>query len=388
MTAGVRRPVLLVHAGARKWPPERRRVVLLHELAHVRRADWLTLVAAEIAGAIYWFHPLVWLARREARRSCERACDDLVLDHGTKPSVYAAHLLGIVRSLKPATVRALPSRHGDGPSVPVRGTDARHPGSGPPSPGAVSRNDARGGPRRSFPAVIVLAALAALGEDAPPGGCAAISDGAPSSSVRCRQARWAAEDAVRSAEAETSLLRQRTPSGPVAAQTARSGRQRTDRTEAPDAAAPPASRRDLRPNRRQVVRGNPAPRGPARDSCSPRTAAVEARDWYGRGNGPPPRRAVRRGDRRLREGDRGGIPGGRVELQHRLRLRAQGRQGSRVRVAQEGRGRRVFRLGIPRKRRRPRQPPVRFALGRVPARGARPEERGEQGRVAGRRAPV
>ena len=108
MTAGVRDPVLLVNEGARKWPPERRRVVLLHELAHVRRADWITLMIAEIAAAIYWFHPLVWLARREARRSCERACDDLVLDSGTKPSVYAAHLLGIVRSLKPARARALP----------------------------------------------------------------------------------------------------------------------------------------------------------------------------------------------------------------------------------------------------------------------------------------
>ncbi|HEY6049718.1 MAG TPA: M56 family metallopeptidase, partial [Thermoanaerobaculia bacterium] len=108
MTAGVRNPVLLVHEGARKWQPERRRVVLLHELAHVRRADWITLLVAEIAAAVYWFHPLVWLARREARRSCERACDDLVLDNGTKPSVYAAHLLGIVRSLKPARARALP----------------------------------------------------------------------------------------------------------------------------------------------------------------------------------------------------------------------------------------------------------------------------------------
>ena len=108
MTSGIRRPVLLVNDGARKWSPERRRVVLLHELAHVRRGDWLTLIVAELAAAVYWFHPLVFLARREARRNCERACDDLVLDYGTKPSVYAAHLLGIVRSLKPATVRALP----------------------------------------------------------------------------------------------------------------------------------------------------------------------------------------------------------------------------------------------------------------------------------------
>ncbi len=108
MTAGLRRPVLLVHENARKWPADRRRVVLLHELAHVRRADWLTLLLVELAAAVYWFHPLVWLARREARMSAERACDDLVLDSGTKPSVYAAHLLGIVRSFSPGVRGALP----------------------------------------------------------------------------------------------------------------------------------------------------------------------------------------------------------------------------------------------------------------------------------------
>ncbi|MEP6768056.1 MAG: M56 family metallopeptidase [Acidobacteriota bacterium] len=108
MTAGLRRPVLLLHENARKWPDDRRRVVLLHELAHVRRADWLTLLLVELAAAVYWFHPLVWLARREARMSAERACDDLVLASGTKPSVYAAHLLGIVRSFSPGVRGALP----------------------------------------------------------------------------------------------------------------------------------------------------------------------------------------------------------------------------------------------------------------------------------------
>ena len=39
MTAGVREPVLLVAANAERWPAERRRVVLLHELAHIQRGD-------------------------------------------------------------------------------------------------------------------------------------------------------------------------------------------------------------------------------------------------------------------------------------------------------------------------------------------------------------
>ena len=99
ITSGWRRPFLLVGRAARQWAVERRRVVLLHELAHVKRADWPALVLAELAGAVYWFHPLaVWLVRR-VRREAEQACDELVIASGTKPSVYAGHLLGIFRSV-------------------------------------------------------------------------------------------------------------------------------------------------------------------------------------------------------------------------------------------------------------------------------------------------
>ncbi len=108
MTAGARSPVLMLSAAARKWPADRRRVVLLHELAHVRRGDWITLLVSELALAVYWFHPLAWIARREIRLNGERACDDLVIGDGTKPSVYAAHLLGIVRSFTPGSRTALP----------------------------------------------------------------------------------------------------------------------------------------------------------------------------------------------------------------------------------------------------------------------------------------
>jgi beta-lactamase regulating signal transducer with metallopeptidase domain/tetratricopeptide (TPR) repeat protein len=109
MTVGVRRPVLLLAANAERWPAERRRVVLLHELAHIERRDWMALLIAEIARSLYWFHPLVWVGVGQARRDCEKACDDVVLESGTKPSVYAAHLLGIVRSLQAARQRLLPA---------------------------------------------------------------------------------------------------------------------------------------------------------------------------------------------------------------------------------------------------------------------------------------
>ncbi|HEX8151953.1 MAG TPA: M56 family metallopeptidase [Thermoanaerobaculia bacterium] len=96
---GFRQPVLLLPADSLAWPIERFRVVLLHELAHVKRLDGITLLATRLAVSLYWFHPLAWSLERAGRSACEHACDDLVLATGTKPSEYADHLLGLARAL-------------------------------------------------------------------------------------------------------------------------------------------------------------------------------------------------------------------------------------------------------------------------------------------------
>ena len=96
---GFFKPVLLLPADVVTWPAERLRVVLLHELAHLKRFDGISLIATRIAVSIFWYHPLAWSLERAGRSECERACDDLVLAGGTRPSEYADHLLAIARSM-------------------------------------------------------------------------------------------------------------------------------------------------------------------------------------------------------------------------------------------------------------------------------------------------
>jgi TonB family protein len=94
-TWGWPRPVILVPTA--DWPAIRVRVALMHELAHVRRLDWIVQLVGEAACAIHWFNPLVWIARRRLGRESERACDDLVLASGIGAGSYAGELTAIAR---------------------------------------------------------------------------------------------------------------------------------------------------------------------------------------------------------------------------------------------------------------------------------------------------
>jgi len=107
MMWGLFRPIVLLPRDADGWPAARRRVVLLHELAHAKRWQCLVRLLAQAACAMYWLNPLVWLAARRLRVEREQACDDLVLTAGTRPSDYADHLVAVVRSLRAAGVSVL-----------------------------------------------------------------------------------------------------------------------------------------------------------------------------------------------------------------------------------------------------------------------------------------
>ena len=96
-TWGVLRPTVVMPSSARDWSPERFRLVLAHEFAHVRRRDWLVHMAAAVLQSVCWFNPLAWLTSRELRRLSEQACDDVVLGLGVDEAVYAGHLIDLAR---------------------------------------------------------------------------------------------------------------------------------------------------------------------------------------------------------------------------------------------------------------------------------------------------
>jgi bla regulator protein BlaR1 len=99
VTWGIVYPAVLLPQDSDSWSEERRRFVLVHEMAHVKRFDALTQLLAQISLAVFWFDPLVWLAAHRMRVEREHACDDYVLRDGTAPSLYAVELLEMVRSI-------------------------------------------------------------------------------------------------------------------------------------------------------------------------------------------------------------------------------------------------------------------------------------------------
>jgi TonB family protein len=109
LTWGLLHPTILIPSGTEDWSPERRRIVLSHELAHIARADWLLQICAEISRAIYWFHPLSWRAAAALRHESERACDDAVLNSGVSAEDYAGELLAVARSFTNAPTKICPA---------------------------------------------------------------------------------------------------------------------------------------------------------------------------------------------------------------------------------------------------------------------------------------
>lgn len=97
-TCGWWRPVVVLPMDALDWSDADLRRALVHETEHVKRRDWAVHLLARAACALFWFHPLAWMAYRQLCLEAERACDDAVLEHADGPD-YAAQLVQLARRL-------------------------------------------------------------------------------------------------------------------------------------------------------------------------------------------------------------------------------------------------------------------------------------------------
>ena len=108
MVWGILRHRLLLPASAASWPEGKLRIVLLHELSHLRRHDPAALLIARLALAVHWFNPLAWVAHHQLRAEQESACDNLVLSHGVGAPDYADEMLEFSANL-PSPPSLLPA---------------------------------------------------------------------------------------------------------------------------------------------------------------------------------------------------------------------------------------------------------------------------------------
>jgi TonB family protein len=94
-TFGTSPAVVVVPAMLASAPDATQRAVFTHELLHVARRDWRSVVVEEIARAVLWFHPAVWVLVRELRQAREEIVDRAVVKQTGARRTYVATLLAL-----------------------------------------------------------------------------------------------------------------------------------------------------------------------------------------------------------------------------------------------------------------------------------------------------
>jgi hypothetical protein len=110
---GILRPLILLPASVlTDLSPTQLELLLLHELAHVRRWDNLVNLIQRLAEGLLFFHPGVWLVSRWLRLEREHCCDAIVLRHANRPRAYVETLASFaVPGLAPRYAAAVAANH-------------------------------------------------------------------------------------------------------------------------------------------------------------------------------------------------------------------------------------------------------------------------------------
>ena len=101
---GLRRPVILLPERFFAMDATAQRTVACHELLHVARRDWSWILVEEVARALFWFHPAVWLLVERIQESREQLVDRLVIARMPSKRAYMTALLVFADSGRAAAV--------------------------------------------------------------------------------------------------------------------------------------------------------------------------------------------------------------------------------------------------------------------------------------------
>ncbi len=107
VTFGWLRPAILLPARVCQLPADLREAIACHELVHVRRGDWLFVLAEEAIRGLFWFHPAVWFALSQIQLAREQTVDSEVVRLMSNRERYLDALMAVAaQRLHPDVVPA------------------------------------------------------------------------------------------------------------------------------------------------------------------------------------------------------------------------------------------------------------------------------------------
>ena len=107
------KPVVLLPASALAGlTPQQLEAILAHELAHIRRHDYLVNLLQTLVETLLFYHPAVWWLSRRIRIERENCCDDLAVSLCGDPCTYARALADLEALRGPARSLAMAANGG------------------------------------------------------------------------------------------------------------------------------------------------------------------------------------------------------------------------------------------------------------------------------------
>jgi len=111
---GVFRPIILLPVGLLcDLTPRQVELILIHELAHIARHDYLVNLLQVVLESLMFYHPATWWLSAHIRREREHCCDDIAANHCSNRGEYAHALLSLEHRRAPAMSPATAATGGD-----------------------------------------------------------------------------------------------------------------------------------------------------------------------------------------------------------------------------------------------------------------------------------